>query len=66
VPDNSDGDGKGRQECIIRELAILLDMLLILAMVGVARMAMAYVCHLFACKLFLFSSFRLCKSVPTN
>jgi hypothetical protein len=29
VPGNgdSDGDGKGRQECIIRELAIFLEML---------------------------------------
>jgi hypothetical protein len=32
-------------------------------LVGVARMTMTYVCHLFACKLFLFSSFRLCQSV---
>jgi hypothetical protein len=54
VPDNSDGDGKGRQECIIRELAILLDMLLILAMVGVARMAMTYVCHLCLQIIFIF------------
>jgi hypothetical protein len=33
---------------------------------GVAMMAMAYVCHLFACKLFLFSSFRVCQYVQTG
>jgi hypothetical protein len=33
---------------------------------GVARVAMAYVCYLFAYKLFLFLSFWLCQSVQTG
>jgi hypothetical protein len=53
-----DGDGKGREECIIRELAIFFGHVVDIApfltiwmrwpLVGIARMAMAYVCHLFA------------------
>jgi hypothetical protein len=35
-------------------------------LVGVARMTMTYVCHLFACKLFIFLSFWLCQSVQTG
>jgi hypothetical protein len=35
-------------------------------LVGVARMAMAYVCHLFACKLFMFSRFWLYQSIQTG
>jgi hypothetical protein len=70
---DSDGDGKGRQECIIRELAIFFGDVVDIALFctfrmswplgGVARVAMAYVCHLFACKLFVFSSLWLYQSV---
>jgi hypothetical protein len=59
---NGDGDGKGKQECIIRELALFFGDVADIPsfstirmrwpLVGVARMAMAYVCHLFACNFF--------------